>query len=253
MKNDGPYIPRWKRLLDVSLVVITAPAWLPVMLVVGAGIKLLSPGPVLFRQERVGHRGRRFVCLKFRTMHDGANTTTHEKHLAELMRSDRPMTKLDGHDPRLIPLAWVLRSTGLDELPQLLNVLQGEMSIVGPRPCTPGEYEAYSESQKARFETLPGLTGLWQVNGKNRTTFNEMIELDVRYLKTQCLWLDLGIMLRTPVAILQQVFQTVAARRRTVCLPEEGTTVPAASRSARLVHRRISPSRVPPRREAVRS
>jgi lipopolysaccharide/colanic/teichoic acid biosynthesis glycosyltransferase len=204
-----PGVPLWKRILDVSLIVMAAPMWLPVMLGISAGIKCLSPGPVLFRQERIGLRGKRFVCLKFRTMHTGAKTVAHEKHLAELMKSDRPMTKLDGHDPRLIPLARMLRSTGLDELPQLFNVLLGEMSLVGPRPSTPSEFDAYTPQQRARTNMLPGLTGLWQVSGKNRTTFNEMIELDIRYLKTQCLWLDLGIMLRTPIALQAQVCETL--------------------------------------------
>jgi exopolysaccharide production protein ExoY len=150
--------------------------------------------------------------MKFRTMHTAASTIAHERHLAELMRSNRPMTKLDGYDPRLIPLGAMLRSTGLDELPQLFNVLRGEMSLVGPRPCTLQEYEAYSLPQRARSGTLPGLTGLWQVNGKNRTTFNEMIELDIRYVNSLSLWLDLGILLRTPVALLVQVIETMRCR-----------------------------------------
>ena len=213
--TTGPYlpgIPLWKRILDVSLIVVAAPMWLPVMLGISAGIKCLSPGPVLFRQERVGQGGRRFVCLKFRTMHTGANTATHESYLTELIRSNRPMAKLDGHDPRLIPLAWMLRSAGLDELPQLFNVLMGEMSLVGPRPGTPSEFDAYTPQQRARTEMLPGLTGLWQVSGKNRTTFNEMIDLDVCYARTLCLTLDLAIMLRTPVALMVQVVETVLAR-----------------------------------------
>jgi lipopolysaccharide/colanic/teichoic acid biosynthesis glycosyltransferase len=145
-------------------------------------------------------------------MHTAASTVAHERHLAELMRSNRPMTKLDMNDPRLIPVGAMLRSTGLDELPQLFNVLRGEMSLVGPRPCTLREYDAYSLWQRARSGTLPGLTGLWQVSGKNRTTFNEMIELDIRYVNSLCLWLDLSIMLRTPVALFVQVVETIRHR-----------------------------------------
>ncbi len=193
--------------------VLAAPAWVPMMLGIGAAIKILSPGPVLFRQERIGWRGERFVCLKFRTMHAGTNTATHEQHLASLMQSNQPMTKLDGNDPRLIPLARLLRSTGLDELPQLFNVLRGDMSIVGPRPCTPKEFEAYSAAQRARIGTLPGLTGLWQVSGKNQTTFREMIELDLRYTRTKSLWLDLAIILRTPITLLIQVGEMVRKRK----------------------------------------
>ena len=209
------HAPFWKRCLDVSLIVLTAPAWLPLMISLGAMIKLISPGPALFTQERIGLGGRRFVCFKFRTMHTGSATNVHEKYLADLMKSNRPMTKLDGQDPRLIPMAWIVRSTGLDELPQLFNVLRGEMSLVGPRPCTPQEYAAYSTTQKSRLKTMPGLTGLWQVNGKNRTTFDEMIELDLRYLGTLCLWLDIGIMLRTPVAIAEQVAESILRRKQT--------------------------------------
>ena len=205
--------PFWKRFLDVSLVVLTAPIWASLMLGIAAGIKLLSRGPALFRQERVGFLGRRFMCLKFRTMHTGTNTVAHENYMTELIRSNRPMTKLDGRDIRLIPLAPMLRSTGLDELPQLFNVLRGEMSLVGPRPCTPLEYGAYSTEQKRRLATLPGLTGLWQVSGKNRTTFNEMVDLDIRYCRARSLWLDVGIMLRTPVVLLVQGAETLIDRK----------------------------------------
>jgi len=213
--NSGahrPDVPLWKRILDVSLILIMSPLWVPLMFMIGMVIKFVSPGPVLFRQQRIGLHGTHFVCLKFRTMHTAASTSAHEKHLAELMRSNRPMTKLDKNDPRLIPLGALLRSTGLDELPQLFNVLRGEMSLVGPRPCTLREYEAYSLSQRVRSGTLPGLTGLWQVSGKNRTTFNEMIELDIRYVNTRRLWLDLGIILRTPVALFVQVVETMSQK-----------------------------------------
>jgi exopolysaccharide production protein ExoY len=206
-------VPLWKRCLDVGLVVLTAPIWLPLMIFIGATIKLMSAGPMLFRQERVGFRCRRFMCFKFRTMHIGTDTSTHEKHLAELIQSNRPMTKLDRHDPRLIPLTWLLRSTGLDELPQLFNVLKGEMSLVGPRPCTPSEHKAYSVKQRSRSGTLPGLTGLWQVSGKNRTTFNKMIALDLCYVRTHSLQRDVAILLRTPLALLVQVTDTMLDRK----------------------------------------
>ena len=207
-------VPSWKRCLDVTLIAVTAPVWLPVMAGIGAMIKMLSPGPVLFKQERMGLGGNRFVCFKFRTMHTGAATNGHEQYLAELMRSNRPMTKLDGDDSRLIPLAWIVRSTGLDELPQLFNVLRGEMSLVGPRPCTPKEYASYTVPQRARLGATPGLTGLWQVSGKNHTTFDEMIKLDIRYLRTHCLWLDLGIILRTPLVLFEQLAESLLYRRR---------------------------------------
>ena len=126
-------------------------------------------------------------------------------------RGRRP--PLDGADPRLIPGAKLLRSSGLDELPQLVNVLRGEMSLVGPRPCTVYEHTQFQEWQRERFETLPGLTGLWQVMGKNRLTFNEMIRLDVRYSREFSPVLDLWIMLRTPGVILGQLSEGLAGGR----------------------------------------
>src|SRR6266487_3685390 len=181
-----------------------------VALVVGCG----SSGPIFFRQRRVGYKGREFICYKFRTMHVGAETDSHRGHATQLIKSDTPMTKLDARrDPRLIPLGAALRATGLDELPQLVNVLRGEMSIVGPRPCIPYECEDYSSWQWERFDTLPGLTGLWQVNGKNRTTFNEMINYDITYARNKSLWLDIKIIARTIPALVAQVRETRASRK----------------------------------------
>ena len=155
-------------------------------------VRIVSKGPVLFRQERVGYLGQRFMCFKFRTMFVNSDTNVHQGHLDQLMDSDAPLIKMDSKgDPRIIPFGKLLRATGLDELPQLLNVLRGEMSLVGPRPCLPYEYNKYQRWQKERFNTLPGLTGLWQVGGKNKTTFTEMICLDIRYARTRTLWLDL--------------------------------------------------------------
>jgi len=139
-------------------------------------------------------------------MRVGADSAVHKSHLHSLMNSQAPMKKMDVEgDPRLIPLGAVVRSSGLDELPQIINVLRGDMSLVGPRPCVPYEYEEYRPWQKERFNGLPGLTGLWQVSGKNRTTFDQMIHLDISYLRSKSIWLDLGIMLRTVPALLQQV------------------------------------------------
>jgi len=208
MKNPDEF-PRWKRALDLICVLLSLPFWLPLMFLIALGIKLVSPGPIFFRQERIGFRGRRFMCLKFRSMRANAEAVVHENYLKQLMKSDRPMTKLDASgDHRLIPSGRFFRATGLDELPQLFNVLCGEMSLVGPRPCTPGEFEHYQEWQKKRVDAPPGLTGYWQVNGKNRTTFREMILMDIWYADHMSLWLDLKIMLRTPPAIIVQIFET---------------------------------------------
>jgi exopolysaccharide production protein ExoY len=125
-----------------------------------------------------------------------------------LMRVDCPMTKLDAHgDPRLAPFGRILRASGLDELPQIFNVLCGEMSLVGPRPCLPNEFAKYEPWQRERVNGLPGLTGYWQVNGKNKTTFNEMIAMDLFYLKNMSILLDLKIMLKTCAVIAGQLFE----------------------------------------------
>ena len=199
-------IPRWKRVLDVAFVLLVLPLVLPVAAFIAVLIAMLSRGPVLFQQERVGFLGRRFMCLKFRTMFVGAETAGHQEHLQQLIDSDAPLVKLDARgDSRIIPFGLLLRSSGLDELPQLINVLRGEMSIVGPRPCLPYESDKYLPWQCERFATLPGLTGLWQVSGKNRTTFNEMMQLDIGYARRKTLWLDLFIILKTLPAVAGQV------------------------------------------------
>ena len=207
-------VPSWKRVVDISLIILALPVVVPVAVVIGALIALVSPGPILFRQERVGLGARRFMCLKFRTMRVHAETVTHQGHLKELMESNTPMLKLDARgDSRIIPFGFVLRSSGLDELPQLINVLIGDMSLVGPRPCLPYESAGYQPWQMERFNTLPGLTGLWQVSGKNKTTFNQMMELDIKYSRKKTLWLDLAIILKTPVVIVGQVFESAQRKR----------------------------------------
>jgi lipopolysaccharide/colanic/teichoic acid biosynthesis glycosyltransferase len=192
----------------------------PLALLVTLLIKIVSPGPVFFRQERVGYLGRRFTLWKFRTMQVNADTTVHQKYLSKLMTSGKEMTKLDnGQDHRIIPFGHLLRATGIDELPQLLNVLLGEMSLIGPRPCLAYEVREYLPWQMRRFDAVPGLTGLWQVSGKNRTTFREMMALDIRYAKKPAFPLDVMIFLKTLPAIARQVADRpfyVDARRRLV-------------------------------------
>ena len=228
-------IPAWKRLLDIACIVLALPVLLPVMLIITGLIKVVSAGPVLFLQERVGFRGRRFICFKFRTMKVNADSEIHRKHLVDLMRSDVPMTKMDSKgDPRVIPFGRILRATGLDELPQLLNVLGGQMSLVGPRPCLPYEYDNYLPAQKRRFDTLPGLTGLWQVSGKNRTTFSEMIALDVEYSKKKSPWLDLKIMFKTLPALAVQVREARAKKNAKVALRRLSSDLSAAELDGRV-------------------
>jgi exopolysaccharide production protein ExoY len=209
-------LPLWKRAIDLGLIVLAAPVWLPVIVVLSIVIKTVSPGPALFRQQRVGFRGRRFTCFKLRTMHVNADTSVHQGHLGRLMGSNLPMKKLDAADSRLIPCGLWLRSLGLDEAPQLFNVLRGDMSLVGPRPCVPYEYENYAPRHRQRFNAVPGLTGLWQVSGKNRTTFEEMIDLDLEYAATKSPWLDAKILLKTIPAIIAQAREVKAAEPRPV-------------------------------------
>src|SRR5437762_95570 len=202
-------LPAWKRFIDLAVVSLLFPIWLPVMTLVALWVAATSPGPIFYRQPRIGFKGRRFMLVKFRTMKVNAETHIHEAYLEHLIISDRPMIKLDATgDPRLILRGKFLRATGLDELPQIFNVLKGEMSLVGPRPCTVLEFERYAPEQRARVNALPGLTGLWQVNGKNRTTFRQMIEMDIFYSRNISLSLDLKIILRTPPAILGQFFDS---------------------------------------------
>lgn len=199
-------VPTWKRVLDLLCILAVLPILLPLMLLISLLIKVLSPGPILFKQQRIGFRGKEFPCLKFRTMVVNAETRSHQGHLADLMKSNAPMIKMDAKgDPRLIRFGSLLRSMGLDELPQIINVIRGEMSLVGPRPCLPYEHEKYLPRHKRRHDTLPGLTGLWQVNGKNRTTFRQMIAMDIWYAKNKNLALDIWIMSRTIPALFTQV------------------------------------------------
>jgi len=207
-------VPGWKRGLDLALIVLFSPALIFLGSLVALVVRLGSRGPVLFHQKRIGHKGREFTCYKFRTMKVDADTAKHRDHARQLISSQAPMVKLDAsRDPRLVPMGALLRATGLDELPQLLNVLRGEMSVVGPRPCIPYEYELYEPWQRRRFDAVPGLTGLWQVSGKNRTTFNQMIRLDIEYSERASFWLDVKIILKTLPALWTQCVETRVTRR----------------------------------------
>jgi lipopolysaccharide/colanic/teichoic acid biosynthesis glycosyltransferase len=197
--------PVWKRVLDLTLILLVCPGLVLVGGLVALLVKLGSPGPLFFRQRRVGYQGVEFVCYKFRTMRVDADTDSHRRHTQDLIRSQTPMVKLDARrDPGLVPFGSLVRVSGLDELPQIINVLRGEMSLVGPRPCIPYECEAYEPWHWGRFGAAPGLTGLWQVSGKNRTTFDQMVRLDIEYSKRMNLWLDLKIIVKTLPALWDQ-------------------------------------------------
>lgn len=215
-------LPLWKRILDVTCVLLAFPVLVPLGVLIALFIKLVSPGPAFFRQKRIGIFGKGFMCLKFRTMKINADTTVHQAHLKHLITSNHPTKKLDcGGDKRLIFGGLILRSLGADELPQLINVLRGEMSLVGPRPCTPYEFELFLPRHKRRCEAPPGLTGLWQISGKNKTTFEEQINLDLYYVEHKSLWLDLKIIALTIPAILVLVWEMKTGGAKTASIASE--------------------------------
>jgi lipopolysaccharide/colanic/teichoic acid biosynthesis glycosyltransferase len=207
-------MPVWKRAGDVFCALLALPVLAAGTVAMTVVTRIGSPGPVFFRQWRVGRDGRLFPMYKFRTMRPNADTTVHQDHFKQLMASQAPMTKLDGRrDCRLIPGGGLLRASGLDELPQFINVLWGEMSLVGPRPCLPGEFGQMTPAQRERVNVAPGLTGLWQVSGKNRTTFDEMIGFDLRYARRISLLGDFRIVCRTPLVLSRLVIDSLRRRR----------------------------------------
>ena len=219
--------PAWKRVYDIFGSSILLIAFSPLFAAVALYIRSVSPGPVFFRQERMGYLGRPFTMVKFRTMKvNSDNISAHKEYLKELICSDgKAMTKLDtGKDDRLIPLAGILRRSCIDELPQLINVFKGDMSLVGPRPCLYYEARDFAIWQRRRFHTVPGMTGLWQVSGKNRLTFKEMMRLDIRYANRKNPGMDLLISLKTVPAILGQVKDAVFSKLATVS-PESKTSI----------------------------
>lgn len=198
-----------KRVLDcliaLALIILSS----PFMLVIALAIKLFSPGPALFRQTRIGKDGQPFVMWKFRTMRYEAAQDLHRDYVRDLILNNHsPQSlgvktlKLDS-DPRITGLGKILRRFSLDELPQLFNVLRGEMSIVGPRPSLPYELELYQDWHKERLYVLPGITGLWQVTARNQVCFDDQVRIDLDYIQQMCLWLDLKIMLHTPFEMIK--------------------------------------------------
>jgi exopolysaccharide biosynthesis polyprenyl glycosylphosphotransferase len=199
MRGRLVYEPFLKRVLDVVLAAAGLLAMLPVWLVIAVAIKLDSPGPVIFVQDRVGQYGHRFRFYKFRSMHSDA-----EARLAEVLagnETDGPVFKIR-NDPRITRVGAFLRRTSLDELPQLINILKGDMSLVGPRPPLPREVEQYRPSDRIRLSVKPGLTCLWQISGRSNISFDQWMELDREYVRNLSLGLDLSILLRTVGAVL---------------------------------------------------
>jgi len=208
-----------KRCADLVGAALLLAVGFPLFILIAALIRLDSPGPVLYRQERMGSRSRRwhgkrvwqpepFVFLKFRTMATGVDSSVHEEHVAAFVGGElRPTSTTNARfklekDARVTRIGRVLRRASLDELPQLINVLKGDMSLVGPRPVPLYEVSHYTVDHRARFAALPGLTGLWQVSGRCDVSFAEMIDLDLRYVRNQSIWLDAKILLLTIPAVI---------------------------------------------------
>ncbi len=201
-----------KRLMDIAGSAVGLILCLPVFVVIALAIKLTSRGPVLFRQVRLGQYGRKFTFLKFRSMYVGSGHKIHEEYVKQFImgrpntdqtaKNDQKLYKLTA-DPRITPVGRFLRNTSLDELPQFLNVLLGDMSLVGPRPPVIYEFERYDLWHKQRLLAVkPGITGLWQVDGRSRVKFDDMVRLDIRYARSWSLWLDIKILLQTPRAVI---------------------------------------------------
>ncbi|MBO9310687.1 MAG: sugar transferase [Chloroflexus sp.] len=188
-----------KRVLDVTVAIIAIILTAPIMLITAILIKLESPGPVIFKQVRVGKDGEHFYCYKFRSMYVDA-----EQRLRELQaqnEADGPVFKMK-RDPRVTRVGRVIRKLSIDELPQLFNVLKGEMSLVGPRPALPSEVAKYTYEQIGRLHAIPGITGLQQVSGRSDLDFKRWVELDLQYIAEQSIWKDIEILLRTIPAVL---------------------------------------------------
>ncbi len=236
--NDGEWpilrTPRWKRGLDIAIILTILPAILPLIILTAIWIRVASFGPVIFRQSRIGRGGETFVLYKYRTMRMCTDASRHEKHMRKMIEENRPLLKLDClGDPELIAGGLLLRASGLDELPQLLNVLRGEMSLVGPRPCLPYEYACYSPSQKERFRVVPGLTGSWQVCCKNPSTFAEMNSIDVDYVRSSSFAIDVRIIVQTPRVLLSQLCRAIHGTNHSKNVADSGLEFEKLSRSAR--------------------
>lgn len=209
LDGDVPFGGRIKRVADLIVALISVILFAPVMILAAIAVKLQDGGPVFFAQMRVGRHGRLFRCLKFRSMIVGA-----ENCMDDLLSDDPEAAEEWGrnqklaHDPRVTPVGRLLRATSVDELPQLLNVLRGEMSVVGPRPITPDQVQDYGAGYPRYCTARPGITGLWQVSGRNQTTFRRRAEFDQAYLRAWSLLTDVVLLVRTV---------DVVVRRRGAC------------------------------------
>ena len=206
-----------KRSLDVTGAALGLLLLSPLLVVAAVLTRLTSRGPAFFRQERVGYGGRRFIMYKFRSMYVDSDDRLHRAAYEQFLRGERSNGKVDADllaqeqakerapgDPRITPLGNLLRRSSIDELPQLFNVLLGEMSLVGPRPPIPYEVGLYQPWHLARLETLPGMTGFWQIHGRSRVSFDQMVRMDLEYIQNQSFWYDIKLLLLTIPAVLSR-------------------------------------------------
>ena len=199
-----------KRMLDFSVALILLILCTPLIVVLAIAIKLTSKGPIFFTQERVGRGGKSFTFVKFRSMRHKADDAIHREYMNKLIQGTAESQADDGEDPlfklkddpRITEIGHFLRKTSLDEIPQLVNVLTGSMSLVGPRPPIPYEVNAYKSWHMQRLSVKPGITGLWQVSGRSTTTFDQMVNLDIEYIEKRSMGLDLKILFQTIPAAL---------------------------------------------------
>ncbi|MGZ6191967.1 MAG: sugar transferase [Syntrophales bacterium] len=197
-----------KKLIDTAGSLSALVFLSPIFLIIAAAVKLTSDGPVFFKQERMGLNGNIFTFLKFRSMYTNSDHTRHKDYITKFIGEGKDNGNTPGvyklsNDPRITPIGGFLRKTSLDELPQFINVLKGDMSLVGPRPPIPYECELYDIWHRRRMLSVkPGITGLWQVSGRSSTTFDEMVRLDLKYINGWSLWLDIKLLLKTPLVVL---------------------------------------------------
>ena len=200
-----------KRVFDTIVASLVLLLLSPLLLAVAILIKIESPGPIIYRQDRIGENGCSFEMFKFRSMRVDADPDLHKAHVTRLIRQNLSLEQVNSNgqrslkledDPRVTRIGRIIRRTSVDELPQLFNVVRGEMSLVGPRPALPYEVQLYKDWHKRRLEAVPGITGWWQVKGRNRVSFDEMVRMDIHYIERMSFWLDLRILLLTPWAAI---------------------------------------------------
>jgi lipopolysaccharide/colanic/teichoic acid biosynthesis glycosyltransferase len=214
--SDQRALLRVKRVMDIAGSLLMVIVCLPLFAAIALAVRLTSKGPILFRQDRIGQYGRRFTFLKFRSMRVNNDESVHKEYVKQLIAgvAERVPTNGNGEgvfklagDKRITPIGKFLRKTSLDELPQFINVLRGDMSLVGPRPPVPYELAAYQTWHRRRvLQVKPGITGLWQVTGRSRVRFDDMVRLDLRYAISWSPWLDFKILLRTPGAVIKGAY-----------------------------------------------